>query len=478
VVRRAYPVGYRWLTLGLLMLGWACAPALAAEAPSDLVLVLDASGSMWGQIEGNNKIVIARSVLDGLIDGLPDQQPIGLIAYGHRREGDCEDIETLAAMGPLDREALKAIVHRLQPKGKTPITRSVERAFELVRNRPGSATVILVTDGLETCGGDPCAAVRAAREAGGDFVLHVVGFDVGSEDVSQLECAAQAGGGLYLTADSADQLSVALERATTTIAEVPAGRLVVQVVADGKLHDAWIRVTPTDGTQEVGARTYESPETNPRSIPLPDGRYAVSVSALAIEGDTRRDFEVEIAEGGSVEKVLDFTTGELTIGVTRNRELSDATYRVLVTATGEAAARGRTYTRASSNPDVIRLTPGRYQVEVRNLELDSKPLVDLGEVVVEPRERTEAAHDFTSGELVVGARRATGLVDAVVHVFDSEGRAVTQRRTYTKPSNNPVHFVLAPGAYRVDVQELHGTKKSIAVTVLAGQASEHLLDME
>jgi hypothetical protein len=204
----------------------------------------------------------------------------------------------------------------------------------------------------------------------------------------------------------------------------------------------------------------------------------VSIAALAIKGDTRREFEVQIAGGGTVERKLDFTSGELAIGVTRNGALSDATYGVHIAATGEAVTQGRTYARDSSNPSVIRLTPGRYKVEIRNLELDNKPAVDLGEVLVEPRERSEVSHAFSSGELVVGASRAGALVDAIVHVYDPEGRPVTQRRTYTKPASNPVRFVLPPGTYRVDVQELHGAKKSVPATVLAGQASEHLLEME
>ncbi|MDH3403585.1 MAG: VWA domain-containing protein, partial [Acidobacteriota bacterium] len=106
------------------------AAELAAAAPAPLLLILDASGSMWGQIEGENKIVIARRVLAGLVDGLDDGAEVGVIAYGHRREGDCDDIETVVTMGPLDKAAVKSTVSGLEPKGKTPITRSVETAFD------------------------------------------------------------------------------------------------------------------------------------------------------------------------------------------------------------------------------------------------------------------------------------------------------------------------------------------------------------
>ena len=68
-------------------------PILAQdEAKSeDAILILDASGSMWGQIDGINKIVIAKDVVESLVRSLPDEQRLGLVAYGHRRKGDCSD---------------------------------------------------------------------------------------------------------------------------------------------------------------------------------------------------------------------------------------------------------------------------------------------------------------------------------------------------------------------------------------------------
>ncbi|MCB1844153.1 MAG: VWA domain-containing protein, partial [Halioglobus sp.] len=89
-----------WI-LGSLLL--SPLPALsqqpAAKTPKDAILILDASGSMWGQIDGVNKIVIAKDVVEGLVRGLPAEQRLGLVAYGHRRESDCADIETLADIG-------------------------------------------------------------------------------------------------------------------------------------------------------------------------------------------------------------------------------------------------------------------------------------------------------------------------------------------------------------------------------------------
>jgi Ca-activated chloride channel family protein len=463
-----------WVLLGSLGIG--CKPAMAAEPPAPVLLILDASGSMWGQIEGENKIVIARRVLGELVDGLEAGAPVGVIAYGHRREGDCADIETVVPIAPLEPAALKGAVEALNPKGKTPITASIEAAFMVLRDRgeAGGATVILVSDGLETCGGDPCATVRAAREEGIDFVLHVVGFDVAGEDVSSLECAAQAGGGLFRSAESASELSAALEAAVALPAEVPAGRLSVKVVADGALQDAGIRVFRHGDGEEVGyGRSYASPDTNPRSVPLPDGRYRAEVTAVGIEGDVRRTFEFAIAGGAVEEREIDYSSGELSIGVTRNGELSDALYRVVVAGTEEEVAKGRTYTKAQSNPAKVRIVAGKYAVSVGSVEISGRPWVEVGEIELAAGGSVAKVHNFESGTLKVGARREGELVDAIVIVLDpTTGKAIGQGRTYTSSTSNPKTFILPPGEYRVEVREVKGETRESTVTVSAGETVE------
>ncbi len=457
--------------------------ALVARAQSvqgeTLLLVVDASGSMWGQIDGENKIVIARKVLAQLVDGLADGTEVGMIAYGHRREGDCDDIETVVAMGPLDRDVIRQTVEGLNPKGKTPITKSLQQAFDVLAESGRTASVILISDGLETCGGDPCAAVRAVREGGADFVLHVIGFDVAGEDVSQLECAAQAGNGLFFSAENATDLSAALEQAVAMPAEVPAGRLSVKVVADGELQDAAILVTAAETGEDMGGgRSYAHEGTNPRLIPLPDGRYDVKVQAVGIKGDITRRLSAEILDGETVEETIDYSTGELSIGATRNSELSDAIYRVLVPATGEEAAAGRTYAVAGSNPKQVRLTSGTYEVELRSIEISGDVRVDLGLVEVPPGGRADVTYNFETGSLKVGAVRGAELVDATLNIVDvATGRSVGGGRTYTDPKSNPKAFILQPGDYRLEVREIRGERRDVVVSVVKGEDTVHMVEV-
>ncbi len=179
-----------------------------------LILILDASGSMWAPvpIQDSSRFAAAQRVVGELLDKLPDGIDAGLIAYGHRSRGSCDDIETLVPLGRLDREAINRSVGALVPKGKTPLAGAAEQAFDILEGRGGAAIVVLLTDGLGTCGGDLAATVQAARERGLDFALEVVGFYVAEEDSPQLVEAATAGCGRYFSAASADQLAFALDQ--------------------------------------------------------------------------------------------------------------------------------------------------------------------------------------------------------------------------------------------------------------------------
>ena len=208
------------LTFGLLATAIAAAAGLHAagkHAPKTM-LVLDASGSMWGQINGQTKIAIAREAVGSMLDGWRGGE-LGLMAYGHRRKGDCADIEVLQAIGPNTAAGIRKQVNALNPKGMTPITASVRMAAEQLRYTEQKATVILVSDGEETCNADPCALGKELEAMGVDFTAHVVGFDIqkGSKADRQLQCLAANTGGRYVHARNAAELDDALGK----IAETP-----------------------------------------------------------------------------------------------------------------------------------------------------------------------------------------------------------------------------------------------------------------
>jgi len=187
---------------------------MMASDPSrpSTMLVFDVSNSMWGQIDGVSKIEIARDVIGDMLKEWDPDTDLGLIAYGHRKSGDCSDIENVIPVGRVDARSFADRVNGLTPRGKTPLTEAVREAADILNYRDTAATVILVSDGLESCNADPCALAEELERGGVNFTAHVIGFDVGRiKDQRQLSCLAEKTGGLYLTAENADELTTALK---------------------------------------------------------------------------------------------------------------------------------------------------------------------------------------------------------------------------------------------------------------------------
>lgn len=218
---------------GLLAFATLAGPAAAQDAGATM-MVLDGSGSMWGKIDGTSKIEIARDAVGRMLSDWPEGRALGLMAYGHRREGDCGDIETLLSPGPLDRDAVDAALAGITPRGKTPVCASVRAAASSVGE---SGSVVVVTDGLENCGADLCALGRELAEDGSGFTAHVIGFEV-DDAGGQLACLAEATGGRYLGASDAESLTGALRQVRAPEPE-PAGPLHVDDFDRAELGSGW-----------------------------------------------------------------------------------------------------------------------------------------------------------------------------------------------------------------------------------------------
>ena len=188
--------------------------SIVVWAEDKAIVVLDASGSMWGQIEGEPKITLAKDVFTDLIDDWDENVALGVTVYGHRSKGDCNDIESVYPVSRLDGPRLKQIIQGISPKGKTPLTRAVKQAAEELKFAEDKATVILISDGKESCDADPCAMAAELEKLGVDFTAHVIGFDVDVETQAELRCMAETTGGNYYDAKGAAELGEALKQVT------------------------------------------------------------------------------------------------------------------------------------------------------------------------------------------------------------------------------------------------------------------------
>ncbi len=195
-----------------------------AEA-SSLYYILDASGSMWGRVDGEIKIQAARDTMTKLITQMPEELFSGLTVYGHLKKGDCSDISELIPLGKIDRIKAIELVREINPKGKTPIALTIEKTVQNIssqhniKDNGDNTTIVLISDGIETCGGDPCSTTAALKSSGIKFIMHVVGFDVDSDASEQLVCIAKKGGGRYFWAKNAEQLLSVLSVVQKSVVE-------------------------------------------------------------------------------------------------------------------------------------------------------------------------------------------------------------------------------------------------------------------
>ena len=201
--------------------------ALAGETcREDAIIVFDGSGSMsemgFNQLD-LPRIVEAREAMQRVISQVAPLRRLGLVFYGPGPEADlCRNVDLRFAPMRDAGARILAEIAALRPAGNTPLTEAVRLAARTLEGQ--QATVVLVTDGKETCNGRPCrlAAELAATAPG--LVVHVIGFKVRSAhfnwDGGQFQgknrrdtvarCLADRTGGRSFTTETVDELAQAL----------------------------------------------------------------------------------------------------------------------------------------------------------------------------------------------------------------------------------------------------------------------------
>jgi len=181
--------------------------ALQSGSPEGLLIILDHSSSMAESVAGEVKILVAKEVIIDLLDDLPTGAKVGL-----RDFAGCGMTHLLVPIEPLDIPLYSAQVMALSTHGATPIADTLKAVAGDFASVAGKKLVLLVTDGMETCGGDPVQAAEDLLNAGFDLKINVVGFDIGRDSKArdQLMQIAQATGGAFLEAANRDELRQAL----------------------------------------------------------------------------------------------------------------------------------------------------------------------------------------------------------------------------------------------------------------------------
>jgi len=261
-----------------------------AQTSERTMIVLDGSGSMWGQIDGVPKLEIARKTLREVLEGVPETMELGLIAYGHREKGNCSDIELIVPPSAGTASTIADKVDNLRFLGKTPLSAAVKMAAEELRYTEEKATVILITDGLETCKADPCALGNSLEEQGVDFTAHVVGFGLSKEQGKQVACLAENTGGKYFSADDGAELIEALNEVVAVNPEVT---FIALDQNDNELTSEKLNWLIKNSN---GEKVHQSTSRVNISTALDAGDYTIVVSGIKIAGGAEFTIDEQIAQ--------------------------------------------------------------------------------------------------------------------------------------------------------------------------------------
>lgn len=462
------------LTLTILLCFTFLANAQKEEQHSPILFIYDASGSMWGQLEGSTKKEIASEVLTTTVVNLPESQNVGLIAYGHRKKGDCDDIEYLVNLSDGSKTGVTSAVKNINPVGRTPLARSATMAINSLKENNTKATIILITDGIESCDGDICKVVADAKTNGIDFKLHIVGFGLKDGEKKKLKCAANAGDGNYYDANNAGGLGEVLAEATTETVDDPDGNFSIYAVKNGEPVDAYVKAldVTTKKVTDV-SRTY----TDTAWVYLPPGKYSIEIKPLEGSDIPGTTISVEMKEGEVKHQDINFDGGILEVSTTNNGEPWDAVVKMHDNNTGKVAATTRTYGKTQQ----MEVAAGLYRVTYLALNLKGMAInAELENVEIKSNATNSISHDFKSGTAMIGVKTASGeLIDATVNFHEkTSSKGVAVSRTYTSESSNPKEFLLTPGTYEVKIRTLgahKGHNETFTVIVKEGETVEKIV---
>ena len=185
------------------------------------MIVFDASGSMAGVVGGGiatsvTRIDEVRSALAAVLPSATRFRRVGLITYGPGPYMQCNVHLDFAPMANAA-EAIMHAVNGLTPAGKTPLTSAVAQAADVLDYRAKPGLIVVITDGEETCGGSPCALAKQLHDEAMQLAVHIIsyrtkGYSWTGESVLDMMCLAEQNNGLFISADSKQELIEALEK--------------------------------------------------------------------------------------------------------------------------------------------------------------------------------------------------------------------------------------------------------------------------
>ena len=441
----------------------AGAPLARGGDASTGILVIDGSGSMWARLAPDNraKIDIVREKLANLL-ATPSSTRLGLVSFGHRRRGDCSDVELIAAPD-VNRDGVLDSLAKLNPKGPGPLTAALRTAFDAIgKARP--AQIVVVGDGADNCQQDTCAVASEFAKTSPGVIIQVIGIGIPAAERPRIACISEATGGHFYDITDSAGLNAALDEATrlailspdavagansgpaNTSAPPPPPAGATLRASAALAHNTALLTVPikwrilnarektvvgknhgSDITAKLPAGTYDieaelGPIIAQQQVTIFDGE---AESVIVPLGAAHLAVRVAAVKGGeaSPTAILTLASGKAPVAIGRggvlDLYLAPADYTLSV-ADG-AASTTKTLTLAAGNDQPLDIALGTGRLEISAAGTDGRPFADVLYIVFEddpesPNGRREVARsrapqaNFTlpEGTYYVSARSGAG----------------------------------------------------------------------
>jgi Ca-activated chloride channel family protein len=328
--------------------------------PTRILLIFDFSNSMYGLWESDSKINIARKMVNRMVDSLaivPNVQ-LALRAYGHQKKyppQDCDDTKLEVPFSRDNAHMIKSRINTLQPKGTTPIAMSLEACAKDFPDNKGRNIVILITDGKEECGGDPCAISQALQSKNIIVKPFIVGVGKMDTDITKtFDCV-----GNYYDASTESGFSQVLNIIITQILNVSTCQVNL-LDKNGKPTETDVAMTFYD--QKTGAVKHHFMHTmNNRGLPDtlridPLIKYRIKVHSLP---EVEKS-DIELTPGKHSIIPIDVPQGFLKVQVGQSEIIKDANF--IIRKSGENST-----LHYSSNREITKILVGKYDLEIFTL---------------------------------------------------------------------------------------------------------------
>jgi Ca-activated chloride channel homolog len=482
------------------------------------MVVFDGSGSMWGKLDGEKltKLVQARDAIKTAL-GKPQPQAlqVGLMSYGHRRQGDCSDVQVLV---PPEAAAPSAFVDRianplekLNPKGKGPLTAALKEAAKALGKFAAPRSIVLVHDDPDNCQQDACAALAEIQQSAPGVMIHVVGLGLKPDDAARYQCLTKPTGGRHVNAQDGDQTAAGLaetmqlalqgERDAGEVPSVkvmssqapaaplpkappvidlakdgpPALHLRALLAKDGVITGHRVRWTLWKDPRQEGAPPVATAEGSDVILPIPEGPYRVRAEAGLLAAETTA---AASAQGHTLANVL-LDGGEIRL---KTPLPADATL-VLAEKRASAAVPANPNRRLTIWPHAqmaLLVPPGTYSVLLEHGELraDRAVAVAAGQSqevdAILPGGRVILDLTAPAGPISAGVNAADQAVVFTIAEDDPDGPR--GRREIARSAAQTAEFVVPPGAYIVTASRGPMETRE-RITVLAGEAVRRSLPL-